>query len=76
MIRARESMDPLAVKAHFVLDKARGDRTVPTHHVTWALSYLGDAGGSCRPPSDLGSGYDHRSAGAVRLWRHTGRAGA
>jgi len=58
MIRARESLDVWAVRAHDLLDQQQRSEPVPASHVNWALSYLGDRAGSTKVPADLAGGYD------------------
>lgn len=58
MIRARESLDRWALKAHDILDQAQTTARVSGDHINWALAYLGDRAGSCRVPPDLAIGYD------------------
>lgn len=60
MIRARDSLDRWATAAHQVLDQSQKDPTVPGHHISWALAYLGDRAGSCAIPRDIQSGYDYQ----------------
>lgn len=56
MIRARESSDAWAHRAHHILDKARAGHGLP-HHIEWALSYLGDDdSGRTKIPRDLMGG--------------------
>ena len=62
MIRARESLDQWAQKAHNILDQAQRDPAVKAVHIDWALAYLGDRAGSVRVPADLLGGYDAREA--------------
>lgn len=52
MIRARESLDPYALKAHDILDKAQRGHGL-ADHIEWALAYLGDSGGSTKIPRSL-----------------------
>lgn len=53
MIRARDSLDPWAIRAHYILDKAKRGGHTPAEQVVWALRYLGDARGDTRIPSSL-----------------------
>lgn len=62
MIRARESLDRWAVKAHDILDQAQRGEATPGYHINWALSYLGDRAGSTKVPADLAGGYDAEEA--------------
>lgn len=52
MIRARESSDPYAIRAHKVLDIAQRGHGDPDL-IDWALSYLGDSSGSVKVPARL-----------------------
>ncbi|MGJ7529834.1 hypothetical protein [Variovorax sp. GB1P17] len=62
MIRARESLDQWAHKAHDILDQAQRDHSVSGAHINWALAYLGDRTGSVRVPADFLGGYDAKLA--------------
>ena len=52
MIRARESSDRWARRAHRILDRARSGHGLP-QHIEWALAYLGDVDGCVSIPRDL-----------------------
>ncbi|AVQ81676.1 hypothetical protein [Variovorax sp. PMC12] len=62
MIRARESLDQWAQKAHDILDQAQRGASVTGAHINWALAYLGDRAGSVRVPADLLGGYDAKES--------------
>lgn len=59
MIRARESLDRWAQKAHDILDQSQRGEPVQIGHINWALSYLGDRAGSTEIPRDLMGGHRH-----------------
>jgi hypothetical protein len=52
MIRARESSDNWAHRAHHILDQAREGHGRP-EHIEWALAYLNDKEGCTKIPRDL-----------------------
>lgn len=62
MIRARESLDRWAQKAHEILDRAQRGGDATGAHIEWALAYLGDSTGSTKIPRDLMGGHRHAEA--------------
>lgn len=59
MIRARESLDRWAVKAHEILDRVQRGGSASADHIEWALAYLGDSSRSTKIPRDLMGGHRH-----------------
>ena len=55
MIRARESSDRWARRAHRILDRARAGHGLP-QHIEWALCYLNDMDGPTKIPRELMGG--------------------
>lgn len=69
MIRARESSDLWAIRAHELLDQVQQGEPIKQEHVNWALNYLGDRAGSLRVPADLVGGYDAAEARVEAMHR-------
>ena len=64
MIRARESLDAWAHRAHRILDRAQHDHEVNPEHIEWALAYLGDTSGSAKIPRSLMGGGEPKAVPA------------
>ncbi len=74
MIRARESSDLWALRAHDLLDQVQRGEQIKQEHINWALNYLGDRAGSLSVPSDLVGGYDAGEARIEAMHRATPRS--